>query len=365
MKGGDKMAHHENSYKEGFSLIEMVIAIAVLAVLSLPVIAFFTNAHVFTEKGMTEQRANIAAQSVMEEFNQFTSFEQIEQLGVVTPNPKEYHVVKNEAMQSMLQKDFTFDGLEYTTNVTIDYDPYKDKHTFEDGSTTKSVFNAYEMPQLKEVFSPESVVFEETDELEIAVNDIYSSINSTSVTKDTIRASMVRNVNIDIKTDASDPNFVIVRGNLIYSFANGGKTYSHNARLDVVKKQKTSLKRIYMFYKPLRNDILAETGDFTCSSDLNTENFAKNLSIYYLVQDSATLKSAANYTLTISDLNNVGATYYTNKSLITTGKTVNNKLLEHSADSKRIAKITVKIYHKGEEIKEENCLATVESAKSE
>ena len=38
------------SMKEGFSLVEVIVAIAVLALLSLPILAYFSDASVFTSE---------------------------------------------------------------------------------------------------------------------------------------------------------------------------------------------------------------------------------------------------------------------------------------------------------------------------
>lgn len=44
------------SMKEGFSLVEVIVAIAVLALLSLPILAYFSDASVFTSRGKHTRR---------------------------------------------------------------------------------------------------------------------------------------------------------------------------------------------------------------------------------------------------------------------------------------------------------------------
>ena len=45
--------------KEGFSLIEVIIAVALLALMALPILAYFTNAAVTTSRGKNTDRKSV------------------------------------------------------------------------------------------------------------------------------------------------------------------------------------------------------------------------------------------------------------------------------------------------------------------
>ena len=72
---------HRGKYamKEGFSLVEVIIAVALLAFMALPILAYFTNAAVTTSRGKNSQKATMAAESVLEELNSFDTLEQMEE----------------------------------------------------------------------------------------------------------------------------------------------------------------------------------------------------------------------------------------------------------------------------------------------
>ena len=70
---------------EGFSLIEVIIAMAILAILSMPILAYFSNAMVSTSQGRDTHKASMVAQSVVEELNSCATFEQIEKLAASGP----------------------------------------------------------------------------------------------------------------------------------------------------------------------------------------------------------------------------------------------------------------------------------------
>lgn len=70
----------------GFSLVEVILALTILALVTLPVINYFTYSSVRTIDGRERQTATMAAEDVAEELKAYSNVEQIEEL-VATPAP--------------------------------------------------------------------------------------------------------------------------------------------------------------------------------------------------------------------------------------------------------------------------------------
>lgn len=70
----------------GFSLVEVILALTILALVTLPVINYFTYSSVKTIDGRERQTATMAAEDVAEELKSCSNVEQIEAL-VATPAP--------------------------------------------------------------------------------------------------------------------------------------------------------------------------------------------------------------------------------------------------------------------------------------
>lgn len=87
MKGGVDV-HNKSivSNNEGFSLVEVVLALTILALVTLPIINYFTYSSVKTIDGRERQTATMAAEDVMDELNSYSDVEQIANL-VATATP--------------------------------------------------------------------------------------------------------------------------------------------------------------------------------------------------------------------------------------------------------------------------------------
>lgn len=87
MRGGVNV-HLKEQLKDnsGFSLVEVIMALAILALVTLPIVNYFTYSSVRTIDGRERQTATMAAGDVMEELKAYSNHEQIAQL-VATPDP--------------------------------------------------------------------------------------------------------------------------------------------------------------------------------------------------------------------------------------------------------------------------------------
>lgn len=326
--------------KEGFSLVEVIIAVTLLAVLALPVLAYFTNAAVSASKGKDTQKANMAAQSVTEELNSCTSFQQIEEELVAATGSAWTVEAAADAVnrQSRLSKEVIVDGTAYEAKVTVDYE-YETKNV--NGDDTASQFNDYEVPQLKEVYSSSNVVIAETDQADTAVSNFLYRYPEDSVSS--IRSGMKRTLCLDIikgSVTAGEDGIYQVKGSYEYSYKD--KTYS--SVIEDTKIEVEKLENIYYFYNLIQTDI-PEDVKVNFSDNVTIEE-AKKLSIYFVCQKKIA-EPGPGYSLRFS-----GSGVFLLPKYFTNGITADtvaeeSEIIEHSKGD-RIAKITVDIYDQGE-----------------
>ena len=88
---------------QGFSLIEVLIAIAILGVASLALLSFFSSANFYSSTGKSTQEADLVAQSVLEEVDSCKTLTEIDsQLMAATGSA--WTLVKKKNKQMTLSK---------------------------------------------------------------------------------------------------------------------------------------------------------------------------------------------------------------------------------------------------------------------
>lgn len=350
---------HNYQMQDGFSLVEVIIAVTLLAILTLPILAYFTNASVSTSKGKNTQRANLAGETVMEELNAVESFEKLE----CTPDPSatsgpNWNVsVDNTNRTATVTQDITLDGFPYHVIATVDYN-----YATKDGSG-KDSFNAYKIPELKEVYSPNNVVLEETDQAETALSEYY--YENQSQNKTSILNNMKRVLCVDVE-ETKDAGRAIYWIRSYYKFFYGGNKKEFTIRESKIEKDK--LNNIYIFYKVLNNSIKSEKAQVRYLNFSNSVDITK-LNLYYVLQDtpatsvdSLKVKKPTDYVLDINstskesdnpepvDITTVGS--YNNAHYFSNGiqKALTSPVINFDSsvvartEGKRIAGITVDVY---------------------
>lgn len=334
------------SEKEGFSLIEVIIAITLLAILSIPVLMYFVNASVQTSDGKDDQRAELVAQSVVEELNSCTSFEQMED-ELIAVSGSTWSVVSTGSSLtgvSKLKKEMEVDGFSYQAQVSIDYDYSADVDT----STNISKYNTYATPQLKEVYSTNNVVAAETDQNATAVSNFF--YNHTADGKSVIQGGIDRTMCISIEKDDTDTLYLV---KVYYEY-----TYKGDTHTEVVKDTKIERDRlndIYLFYNPYRSDVDTEKVAILCDSTMLQTELEK-ISLYLVCQNSLAVTPPGGYKIQVDVGKSTGGylnlDYYTNNIPMET-VTETSKIVEYK-EEKRIAKITVDVYRGGETVFDES-----------
>ena len=105
----------------------MLLAVAILALVTLPIINYFTYSGVRTAKGRDKQSATVVAENVLDELNSYDNFEQIENIasnGAVNANgwtvvPDPSNPVK--FTYTDLVKKVKMNGFNYEAKVHISY----------------------------------------------------------------------------------------------------------------------------------------------------------------------------------------------------------------------------------------------------
>lgn len=357
-------------HSDGFSLIEVIIAIAVLAIVAMSLLSYFSGANRYANWGKTSQKADMAAQSVVEELASCTTFAQIE--NDLAASGSAWKVVSTPSVSNdvyELSRELTVDDTDYIARVKLDFDSYKSTAMPEVTTTPLSRFNDYEAPQLEKIYSENNVVLEETDQTEAAVGDIFARIyqKDKGITKSTVRNGLQRTLHIDIAPYAAgtgEQELYLVKGRYEYRYDEAGEIMSCEMPLKTVKIEKDSLQKIYFFYRPVNDTLATEVLDITADSSLPAGFELTDFS-YYIVLQQDTVIPPIGYRLDITSGGNPASVELKNKVYNNANPLLGGSdgLITHKAKD-RIATVTVDIYYADEtEFKEENRIVTVQTSK--
>lgn len=336
---------------EGFSLIEVMIAIAILGIVALSLLSYFSSANFYSSAGKDTQKADMAGQSVLEELNSCQTFDQIENKLLVATGSA-WTLVSEETDKTLLVKEpVTADGTAYQARVTLDYD-YSNIDV--NGNSTTSKYNNYSSPQLEEVYSSHNVVFSETDQLSTAVSHFY--YKDTSVSKTAIQNALTREICLDVAKDTE--NSELYRVKAYYAYHYNGADYQ--TTIKEKKIEVSELQNVYLFYNLLREDIVTEAVKVNLH-DVSMEE-AKKINLY-LVCQKGEFEPSSSYHLDVSGSGNyLQLAYYTNGAAAPAVSSQTD-IVRHTT-GKRIATITVDIYLEGEtDYSEANRIVRLQTAK--
>lgn len=187
----------------GFSLVEVLLALAVLALVTLPIVNYFTYSSVQTIDGRERQTATMAAEDVMEELKAYSNHDQIAKLvasappsGTASPSavpvsasawevdasPVPEYTVSPGAFPEPLDimRKVKVNDFEYLAKVHFDFDMYDSNTKTVSGGAIASLYNDYYVPRPEEVYADTNVVASEDDEVDVAASEIYTDLMSAS-----------------------------------------------------------------------------------------------------------------------------------------------------------------------------------------
>lgn len=336
---------------KGFSLVELIIAIAVLAMLSLPLLSYFTGAAMNASKGSFLQEGEMAAQSIIEEIHSYDTYEQLEQAVAAARCPF-YTDAPDEGAKKFLSRDILVDGKNLIAKVTIDFDY--------DSTGSSVAYNNFEVPELKALYSDKNAVAVENNETEMAVNEFYYQYFE-SKTKGQIQNALNRKTVIDVKRNATDDSLIDI--SVVYHYRYNGETYEAPP---VLKTQVLSAEfdSLYFLYDIYRSDVTDEMMEINMTGF--TAGEAADIKYYFICQGTATgVTRPAGYKINVA-----GTGQYLQSFYYTNGVPANlpNTDIAYIKTEKRnrIANITVDIYNEGETVFNDSTrMVRIESAKGE
>ncbi len=355
--------------KSGFSLVEVIIAMAVLALLTVPILAYFTQAATTATSGRDTQRATQAAESVAEELNGYTDFSQLEALDGVedwtivgtaaTPAPSAMPV----SMEMKMEKTLTVDGRDFLARVQVDYD-YGDPAA---SATPAAQFNSYAEPQLQEVYSESNVVAVETDQSETAVSDFYYQLRSRGKTnsKAEVKEAMSRKMLMNISENG---DIYDVEVSYEYACSLDGADENYTTSVVSTKIEKDKFENLYLFYNLL--DCTAEDQKYHQELEVSTNAMsdadAAKLKVY-LVSQGTTAEDKSKIKIKVSSSGGAvynSILYCANDSNFEAGVSrTENSIVEKKTSGKRIAAITVDVYDPA--MGDDEVLAHIQTSKGE
>lgn len=368
------------SMKEGFSLIEVIIAVALLAFMALPILAYFTNAAVTTSRGKNTQKATMAAESVLEELNAFDTLEQMEKyLKEESEGSSDWSITQAESMTgesgkssttTVTKKNITVDDSSYNAKVTLEYD-----YPLSTANPAYTNPNQKEMPDLKEVYSSENAVIKESDQMDRAVSHYlmkYPNETSTGIID-----KLERELHLDIM---EQDEIYTVTGSYHYIY-NGNADDSYDAVVTRTKIKDPA--NVYFFYRRMyyetggsvtvRNNqerviVTADTDDsdktalkehmgkvhiyFVCQKEGGESSIATSCKLEFHGSSGGPVNGAA-----------AEAYYHTNVEAVTPPGKHKQELVTSSARG-RIARVVVDVYLP-EDSSMSDSLAHLESSKGE
>ena len=381
--------HKLRQNDQGFSLIEVILAVAILALVTLPIINYFTYSGVRTAKGRDKQSATVVAENVLDELNSYDNFEQIENIasnGAV--NAKDWTVMPDPSNPEKftytdLTKKVQMNGLNYEAKVHISYKAYNADTKTKD-TTHKSVaaeYNDYKIPNPSQIYGKESVVAKEDDQLDVAISHFmtnetaYSNENSNANTNsftdlyDTIKDLLQRVMAIHIEyTDDKKDTFRIKISylykmtdnvNHAYSVSSNSRDKVFEVPLETSEVKKEILKNIYLFY-----NLSSDTDELrlTLGTGVNVSDVEK-IRFYMggLLKTNDDDRTNYKFNLSPDSTSGVGnCLFYFNGK---TGTTLTNRSVDFvpKETKKRIGAIEVKVFEEGDK----EPLATVNTTISE
>lgn len=373
--------HELRQNDQGFSLIEVILAVAILALVTLPIINYFTYSGIRTADGRDKQSATVIAENVLDELNSYDNFEQIESVATngaidaakwtVVPDPSN----PTKFTYTDLTKEVTMNGRDYEAKVHITYT----NHTTADGkvydtgydsnTVTKdtneaisSEFNDYEIPNPNRVYGKESVVAKEDDEMDQAISYFLTNEASDSNTFFTkynlIKDKLERKLAIHLEYKDGNPDVYRVKVSYLYEL--NGANISPNIKngvceipLETSEVKKETLKNIYVFYN-LRDGYDNDKLKVTFGTGVSEEDI-KNIAIYLCALTTSECPDRPNnykFSLTAdSDALAIKCKYFFNGNTDTTmtAKKDDGTDAEFVPKNtkKRIGAIEVSVYEKG------------------
>ena len=277
---------------EGFSLVEVLISIAILAIVTLPILSIFTNAAKTNSKARRTENANTAANNIIEEIkNVSVSNLEIEDLNYSYQKESNQSFEDEQGVLKFLvsnnDKDsYTgIDGEDFIIEATLDPSYYNDNFT-NGASNSKNNVNSFGLSSYASLDKEKNIIY--TDD---AINEEAATyfLESTGDLYDRSCIKKTSVIDVSITKDRTSSDFVsyIQKLDVTISYS-----YIDEARPDLniadyIREFNYATKLITAsnLDTKLEPDLSEDDYDYIISSSSDYENNANKIYIFYSIFD--------------------------------------------------------------------------------
>lgn len=217
------------SAQGGFSLIEVLVAITILAVVSLPIISSFMTASKVNLRARREENANTVGQKISENFKSLTLTDLLNSVGnenvTVDTSSVTGQKIYNFNMGSYNYLGNTYSASdsedEFYVTVELNPDDFADKNTEEEtaGDNINNNINSFNMPSFSNL---------EEDKNFVIMRQVYENDNAALLELGCSVADMYRRV--DLYVDVTDK---VPGTNKLNETSEGYKIYTQSVRMEI------------------------------------------------------------------------------------------------------------------------------------
>lgn len=344
---------------KGFSLVEVVVSMAILAILTLTLLNYFSNSVRYNSKMSRNQKATLLAQEMMEELKAQDTLIQkkagTDEYSVPYLLDKNFNVAENtlnteDSITGKIKGTGKIKLIGEADNIGKNYDEVitlstekkaQDKSNKECGYNNANSVMAVDNGQDDEAFAH----FKMKYMAECDNKNVSASLNDED-----IRERMQREIVIEIDNNPTDANIVGVKYKYSYK-AKAGDSPSYSVpdyEVYVIRKQRVMKKNdeieLYLLYHTFN-----ENDSLSVDKSKLTTPFNTSYGFHLLCQNK---KSTGNKIKlnTLDNDNTLDNTIYTNldsSDIVGVSTQINNEEDKLNISSVNIADITIEVYEKG------------------
>lgn len=333
---GNKREHSKGIANSGFTLIEVIVAVGVLAIVATSVLSFFSQSAKYNANARMQQRATLASQTVTEDIMSYADLSEMAYSYQTTNKDNGWAIVNSadpttctplasvltpsgdtvtsvatstgalaggNGMKYYFKRPVVVDGTEFTAMVTVDPTPYStpagggspgDKlqdanDNIAASSISKVYYNDLNMPELRSIYTDCNIVAVQSDEDETGLNLLANQVGGGASGLATIRSRIPtgrtwREIDITLRyatkevagSTEIDDDYVEAKVEFVYRTRNDDGSVIDKT-VDVIEDEYAvdDLKNIYIFYQNFCTTYAASDDTKTDQITLMVKNSAK------------------------------------------------------------------------------------------
>lgn len=230
---------------QGYTLLELVVAITILALIAIPLMHGFVTAARVNDKAREIEQATTVAQNVMEDIK-VTPVEEL--LDEVEPTPESVRSETGEWIETysyhVTCEEVKTDGVPYHVDVWLENGPYNgEEYKYVTNHNLTEMAQLYDMNAAYDAFY---ILEEATDEALIEELAVAAGVDEAVV-----RADVKRNIYLDMQEERGTRTVWV---NVSYSYGNKTRYMAaDNQCIYSNSSTDTYLRNVYVFFEPLDN----------------------------------------------------------------------------------------------------------------